>query len=462
MSLVMTPLTPLHTDSPLGPAGGRVPDLYTTPSGGDGGAPRPPQRLPRQHWSACPPVNRHHRPRFSAIHLAVAATGGGAGAGVVKTGPLVSEREAATMRFVRAHTSIPVPEVYGCWRDDDDDDESHSFSSSSSSSSAAALPPPSGDCCIFMEHVEGDLLADVYDTLPAEARVAVAEQLRGYVAQLRALPRARRIMAVDGHPARDPMFHGRRRRRREQAAGSGEITSKKKAKGPSGLSADGAGAVVDMDVDMDSYGVPVAEDDIDDDNNSDYDDGYEDVQNSDGEPETLTNHQQVYDREADFRRDFARWFLRRQNCRSSADLEAVMDGLLAPDAGEDEADEDQDMEDGAAPSSARRTQKQQQQQQQPLHPSSFVFTHGNLTPRNVVVRGAQVVAVLDWSQAGYYPAYWEYTKMRCCDTEEQFVRDGMPEYLVPHPESDDHEEAEGRRYYSIAAEAFGAAYSEIY
>ena len=45
-----------------------------------------------------------------------------------------------------------------------------------------------------------------------------------------------------------------------------------------------------------------------------------------------------------------------------------------------------------------------------------MFTHGNLHPANIVISTGtahpRVVAVLDWSQAGWYPAYWEKCKAR--------------------------------------------------
>ncbi|KAI1412933.1 phosphotransferase enzyme family protein [Hypoxylon sp. FL1857] len=40
----------------------------------------------------------------------------------------------------------------------------------------------------------------------------------------------------------------------------------------------------------------------------------------------------------------------------------------------------------------------------------IVLTHNNLDPRNILVRGSEVVAILDWEQAGYYPEYWEYCR----------------------------------------------------
>ncbi|EKM56140.1 uncharacterized protein PHACADRAFT_257219 [Phanerochaete carnosa HHB-10118-sp] len=39
-----------------------------------------------------------------------------------------------------------------------------------------------------------------------------------------------------------------------------------------------------------------------------------------------------------------------------------------------------------------------------------VFTHGDLAPRNILVKGSQIVAVLDWAQAGWLPEHWELVK----------------------------------------------------
>lgn len=40
-----------------------------------------------------------------------------------------------------------------------------------------------------------------------------------------------------------------------------------------------------------------------------------------------------------------------------------------------------------------------------------VFTHGDLAPRNIMVsEEGKVTGVIDWEDAGWYPAYWEYVK----------------------------------------------------
>lgn len=43
-------------------------------------------------------------------------------------------------------------------------------------------------------------------------------------------------------------------------------------------------------------------------------------------------------------------------------------------------------------------------------PYAVRFTHGDLGQQNVLVRGSNVVAVIDWECSGLYADYWEYTK----------------------------------------------------
>ncbi|KAL1738701.1 kinase-like protein, partial [Schizophyllum fasciatum] len=37
----------------------------------------------------------------------------------------------------------------------------------------------------------------------------------------------------------------------------------------------------------------------------------------------------------------------------------------------------------------------------------IVFTHGDLAPRNILVRGDRIVAIIDWEESGWYPEHWE-------------------------------------------------------
>ncbi|KAH7241259.1 kinase-like domain-containing protein [Fusarium tricinctum] len=40
----------------------------------------------------------------------------------------------------------------------------------------------------------------------------------------------------------------------------------------------------------------------------------------------------------------------------------------------------------------------------------IILTHGDFDPRNIIVQGDKVAAILDWELSGYYPSYWEYGK----------------------------------------------------
>jgi thiamine kinase-like enzyme len=40
----------------------------------------------------------------------------------------------------------------------------------------------------------------------------------------------------------------------------------------------------------------------------------------------------------------------------------------------------------------------------------IVLTHADLAPRNILVRGSKVVAILDWESADFYPEYWDSAK----------------------------------------------------
>lgn len=61
----------------------------------------------------------------------------------------------------------------------------------------------------------------------------------------------------------------------------------------------------------------------------------------------------------------------------------------------------------------------------------IVLTHNDLDPRNILVRGSEVVALLDWELSGYYPEYWEYCKaMRRPKWESGWVRDRALEKAI--------------------------------
>lgn len=60
------------------------------------------------------------------------------------------------------------------------------------------------------------------------------------------------------------------------------------------------------------------------------------------------------------------------------------------------------------------------------------FTHADLVPRNIIVKNGRVVAIVDWGFAGWYPEYWEYTKIHFdafIRTEwYKAVKEAIPQY----------------------------------
>ena len=44
----------------------------------------------------------------------------------------------------------------------------------------------------------------------------------------------------------------------------------------------------------------------------------------------------------------------------------------------------------------------------------IVFTHGDLAPRNILVKGGKVVALIDWEESGWMPEHWEFIKATWC------------------------------------------------
>ncbi|RJE21499.1 Phosphotransferase enzyme family [Aspergillus sclerotialis] len=41
----------------------------------------------------------------------------------------------------------------------------------------------------------------------------------------------------------------------------------------------------------------------------------------------------------------------------------------------------------------------------------IVFTHDGLNPRNILGENGKITGIVDWENAGWFPEYWEYTKM---------------------------------------------------
>lgn len=61
------------------------------------------------------------------------------------------------------------------------------------------------------------------------------------------------------------------------------------------------------------------------------------------------------------------------------------------------------------------------------------FTHGDLHRSNIIVAATgppHIVAIIDWHQAGWLPAYWEVCKaIFTADSEDNWVQDYVPRFL---------------------------------
>jgi serine/threonine protein kinase len=64
-----------------------------------------------------------------------------------------------------------------------------------------------------------------------------------------------------------------------------------------------------------------------------------------------------------------------------------------------------------------------------------VFTHGDLAPRNVLVRDNKIVGVVDWGSSGWYPDYWEYTISWFTNERDPDFRDHRDKFLDAYPYS---------------------------
>ncbi|KAM4067616.1 phosphotransferase enzyme family protein [Hirsutella rhossiliensis] len=51
---------------------------------------------------------------------------------------------------------------------------------------------------------------------------------------------------------------------------------------------------------------------------------------------------------------------------------------------------------------------------------SYLFTHGDIGPRNIIVdENCHIAALLDWESSGWFPDYWEFAQMmKFCDPLE--------------------------------------------
>lgn len=64
----------------------------------------------------------------------------------------------------------------------------------------------------------------------------------------------------------------------------------------------------------------------------------------------------------------------------------------------------------------------------------LVFTHGDLSSLNILVRGDDIVGIIDWETTGWYPSYWEYTSAHQVNPQNSFWVNEIDKFLQPMPE----------------------------
>jgi aminoglycoside phosphotransferase (APT) family kinase protein len=50
----------------------------------------------------------------------------------------------------------------------------------------------------------------------------------------------------------------------------------------------------------------------------------------------------------------------------------------------------------------------------PPHSPSVVFSHSDLTARNIIIHNGKISGIIDWEQSGWWPYWWEYMKALYC------------------------------------------------
>jgi len=62
-----------------------------------------------------------------------------------------------------------------------------------------------------------------------------------------------------------------------------------------------------------------------------------------------------------------------------------------------------------------------------------IFTHGDIAPRNILIKDGKVAAIVDWESAGWYPEYWEYSRW-AVSNYNSWLHDLRDDILDPYPD----------------------------
>ena len=66
-----------------------------------------------------------------------------------------------------------------------------------------------------------------------------------------------------------------------------------------------------------------------------------------------------------------------------------------------------------------------------LDDCGLALTHNDITPRNILVREGNIVAILDWELCGVFPDYWEYVKTRLWESwNSDLINERVPEKVL--------------------------------
>ncbi|KAL8948055.1 MAG: hypothetical protein Q9222_005722 [Ikaeria aurantiellina] len=93
-------------------------------------------------------------------------------------------------------------------------------------------------------------------------------------------------------------------------------------------------------------------------------------------------------------------------------------------------------------------------------PWPICFTHGDLSSFNIVVRGDDVVGIIDWETAGWYPSYWEYTNAWHVNPFNTFWQDEIDKFLEPIPEGLDLDRLRRKYFDMFGTEASYSSFAD--
>jgi aminoglycoside phosphotransferase len=70
-----------------------------------------------------------------------------------------------------------------------------------------------------------------------------------------------------------------------------------------------------------------------------------------------------------------------------------------------------------------------------------VFSHGDLAPRNILVKDGRVVGIIDWETAGWYPEYWEYARLKRSNLDAPDWEERLCKLMDPYLDEEKAEDA---------------------